>query len=670
MKKILIAAAALSFAALALVLVAPWRSADPAPVAAARAATTRASGATGAGSVAAVEASRADAAPAAAEVRPAADRTRAASAGAAVRGRVVYEATGEGVPFLDLAVRDARGREDLVTDRDGEFATTRGFDADAEITAEGLRAPAGKDRVLFDGNFQRLPAGAVVLRPTDGSPPYLQWKDDGAGRTAAKVETWRRIDESGGAAAVRLAVALGPTYFVDGRLPAGCGVADVAVALGRRDDTDIMWLRQWSATAAPLREVPDRSGRYWCRPRATTRVGADDAALFVATADGLWRGTAPVRETIGVQDEPVVIAFTGAGVVTGVVTDSQGQACGGLWVTIVRTAESRVDQTSSRTDEQGRYRIANVIPGPARLEVAGERTEPWRQGIDVIAGREVRRDIVLAARRIGGAIAGTITTDSGARFPMCSVILTSHDDATLWRTARIEWQEVDGRQQASWSFADVPAIACDVTLETFEPCGVAAPHFRVVAPAEGVAFRVHDALPRQQAVVRVVDDGGRELGGWSLFLRGDAGWQMRLDQKEPGAHRVELPIGASFVWRVAGDGIRTRSGTATPAPDAPLELLVATTPGFSTLLTCMDIANFYAARGVEVFADDAPVGATDEQGDLWLDLAKRPNALRLDPAAWRIFHDSSHRSDVDAATGGFTHRDAGARLHLYVQRVY
>jgi len=666
MKKWLFGAAALLLAAYVGVVAPPWQGDDAAPASAAISVD-----ATGAHLVAPTAVGAA--APTTTVDPPAApvDREPVGTGAAPVQGRVVHAETRQGVPFLAVSVRDARGREDLVTDRDGAFRTARAFDAAAEVHCDGLRvqARADDDRKPFDGNHAGLPEGAVVLRPVDGSPPLFRLPT--TERTAAvdAAERWRRVADLGGATAALVDVDLGPTYFVTLVPPAGLATSDLATALGRVDDEDVAWLRDWSRTQAPLHDDPTAPGRFWCRPGATQRVSAANGALFVFSKDGLWRGRASVHEIVGVQEEPVAIALTSAGVVTGVVRDPTGAPIRDQWVTFVRTTEARIEQTSSRTDADGRYRITHVVPGPGRLDMTGEAIVPWRKTLDVAPGLVTECDIVVMPRPVGGAIAGTITTDSGEAFPMSSVILTSRDDASIWRTAGIEWRDVDGRQQATWSFENVPGIRCEVTLETFEPCGVVQRRFEVVAPAERVAFHVLDRLPRQRVTFVPSDPGRRASGGFAVHLVGDAGWQMHCERDDLGPLEFELPVGAGFAWRAIGAGIRAGAGHAV-VPAAPFEVAVPIAPGFSAVITCMDIANFFAARDVELFADGASIGRSDADGVVRVDLPKRPNTMALDPTVWRIFHDAAHRSDVDAATGAFRIRDASGRLHLYVQRVF
>lgn len=603
---------------------------------------------------------------------PAEREVAGASDAARVQGRVVYAATREGVPFLAVSVRDERGRETVTTNRDGAFRTARAFAATAEVSCEGLRAPKAKESgsgPALDGT-SGLPKGEfVILQPVGGGAPIVREKrGDGLMRAAASAESWERVAELGGPATLEIEVDLGPTYFVTLTPPAGSTVADLSCALGRRDDVDIAWLRDWSATQGPVHEEPDVAGRFWCRPRTTHRATAANGALAVFTNDGLWRSQAAVREVVGVQEDPVTIVFASAGVVTGVVRDPSGAPRAKQWVVMARTSATSIDESSARTDADGRYRITHVLPGPARLEVTGETVLPWREAIEVLAGTVTERDIVVSPRPQGGAITGTITTESGDAFRMCSVILTSRDDASIWRTANIEWSEVDGRQQATWSFANVPGIRCEATLELFEPCGVVQRRFEIVPPAAEVAFHVLDRIARQRVTFRPDDAARVGDGGWAVHVVGDAGWQLNAARADAGPLAIDAPVGQAFAWRVVGESLRARAGRLL-VPAEPCEVVVPVARGYSTELHCMDIANFYAARGVEVFADGSSIGRTDADGVLPIDREVRPRTLALDPDVWRIFHDSAHRSDVDATTGEFHARDARGTLHVYVKRV-
>lgn len=623
---------------------------------------------------------------------PAPERSVVSADVTVVRGVVVYAATGEGVPFCRLAVRDGDGAEELRTDAAGRFATKRAFAAGAELVTEGI---------LFEGASGSLTAAATTPRTATGEsseavdpseavdlgvdpqhvglvsiagggmpvvrPPN---RPDAFANEAQLPASWQPITRFGAPGALTIPAEPGPTFLVATTLPPGVGVRDVRTALGKRTDTDVAWLRDYTDGNAPLQSAPDGSGLFWCRFGVAPAVADGEAALVLYTTDGLWRGRGDVPRVRGASPEPVGIEFEGTGVIQGIVRDADGRPRPDVWVTLVRTEPLRIDTTDNRTDAAGRYRISLATPGPGVLQVTGEDTEPWRRPIDVLPGRVLEQDIALASRRIGGAIQGVITTASGERCSGCSVILTSRNDTSIWRTAGIAWSATDGRSEGRFSFEDVPLVECDVTLEMFVACAVDVRTHRVVPPQERVAFHVQDRLPSQQVGFAVVDaNGTAHPGPWSVFVRGDGGWQVRFGTDDAAATRDALPIGLPFAWTMVGEGLRAQHGRAVAVAGTPLQVTIPAVAGFSARVACMDLANYHQARGVEVFADGVSVGATDVQGELTIDLPRPPRVLSLDPRVWRIFSDGTHRSDVDPATGTYRCDGTPARLHMYVQKV-
>lgn len=607
------------------------------------------------------------------------ERHAIAEGGTRLAGRLVYAATRQAVPFGRLEVRDAGQHEVLHTDADGGFATERTFAAGAELYAEGLAAASG--------------AGAPEGRADRGAPPIEERpvavsldrlvaeratrRPDGAwvlpSGVAAPAVPWHPVPTFGAAADLEVPVVLGPTWFVAMVMPPGYDAGDFRAALTRGDAYDVAWLRRHGDWNAPLRAAAGCPAPFWCRLPTVPGPGGP-AELCVYSDDGLWRGHAEVSRVHGVQMEPVTIELQRAGVVHGVVRDGSGAARPGVDVTLVRTDATAVHTTSGRSDELGRYRILQAVPGVARLDVTGEDVEPWRRTIVVPAGSHLEQDIVLVTRAIGGALAGTITTDSGKRFRLCSVILTSRNDSSIWRTANIRWQQVEGRERATFAFEQVPLVECDVTLHTFLPCGVPVRRHRVTAPQAALSFHIEDRPPLVPVRFEVAAAGAAEpIGGWSMRLTGDAGWQLRVAQDQPGAVVVGLPEGQPFVWQLVGAGVRSQRGRAVAG--AQTLVAVVAEAGFSVHLEGTDIANYYAARDVLVFADGVPVGATDAAGELVIDLPSRPQAVTLDTRLWRVFDDGSHHSDIDGATGavrppGPGRTGADARWHIYVRRVY
>lgn len=545
--------------------------------------------------------------------REAAEREPAAADRRVVRGRVVYASNGDGVPFCRVLVRDGAGTEDTPTDRDGSFTTLRGFAADAVLK-------------LTDTAVGGRPRTSGLFAP--GDPPVAIATTEPAGE-------WVAASSFGASDALRIPVAMGPTYFVRTTLPPGIGADGVMALLGALPD-DLYYLREFAPNAS-LRPVPGEPDLLWCRFGRPIAVARDLPMLVVAGQAGSWQGKAAVKQVIGAQREPVVVVIDSPAVVRGTVRRRSGVPRPNLFVELALGERAGFLRMTSRTDDDGRYEFDGVQPGPARLEVATEDVEPWREALALRPGALVERDITLVDRRLGGMVAGTITTDSGEAFLTCSVVLRSRDDTSVWRAANIHWEDIEGRQRARWMFENVPIVPCEVELVATTPCSVDDPVRQVLAPADRIEFVVHDRVPTVAATFRVVDREHRAIGECVLAIVGERGWSLLVERADAAAIEVDLPVGQAFAWRLVG-AVRARSGSETAVAGRPLDVTIVTEPGWSLLLTCADAQNRHPLAGVTVLADGAADGVTDTRGALVIDRARRPDTLVPDPRGWqRVF---------------------------------
>lgn len=622
-----LAAAALAVAALIAWLVLPAESPSPAGVAEDHAAE---GGRTA--SSTAVVGGAAERPGAAAEREPAVTDRRL------VRGRVVYASSGDGVPFCCVLVRDGAGTENLLTDRDGGFATQRGFAADAVLK---LADTAASGRPRMSGLF--APADLPV-----------------AIATTEPAGEWAAAASFGASDALRIPVATGPTYFVRTTLPPGTGLDEVMALLGA-DHDDLYYLREFAPNAA-LRPVPGDPDLLWCRFARSAAVAADVRVLVVAGQAGSWQGRAEVKQVVGAQREPVIVTIDAPAAVRGIVRRRSGVPRPNLMVELSLVERAGSLRMMSRTDDDGRYEFEAVQPGLARLEVVTEDVEPWRESLTLRPGALVERDITLADRRLGGTVAGTINTDSGEALLACRIVLRSRDDTSVWRAANIHWEDVGGRQRARWMFENVPVVPCDVELTAGAPCSVDEPVRRILAPAERIEFLVHDRVPTVAATFRIVDRGEREVGGCVLDIVGERGWSLLVEREKTAPIEVDLPAGQAFAWRLVGP-VRARSGGEVAVAGKPVTVTIVTEPGWSMLLGCADAQNRYPLAGVTVVADGVPEGVTDIRGELVVDRMQRPGTLEPDPRGWcRVFDGpplpggrEQGRRDGLPANGGHLH---------------
>jgi RNA polymerase sigma-70 factor (ECF subfamily) len=589
-----------------------------------------------------------------------------------ISGRVVYASTGDGVPFLPVDVSHGDRNERVTTGRDGAFAFVEAWPLAARLSVAGL-APAAAVRAaatpLAAAPTAAPPAGAALepvapvalagggslaVRPPSPTAAASVPRDD------ASIELAKL-----GAGPLELRVKLPPTWLV--RLPAATVDAvdagtdlRLGVAFTDRRDGIGTW---WPAFAglAPLQRAPGGE-LWWCR-RDASRV-ADAPELIVASADGLWFGSVPVPRTNGVIG-PLDVALEARGGLRGTVRDAHGAPVAGAHVHAVVATPGGVARAADRTDASGAFLLAHLPAGAAAVYAGGERVDANGTTVDVVAGRVVPCELTIGVRPPGGEVRGTIRTTSGTRLP-AAVWLTSRADGSIWRTADVQWRPGPNGMQATFAFADVPGVACDVTLRTSRPCAVDTVRKVCTPPAVDLVFDVDDRVATQN--VRFVRQGAAAVGSpWRLEVQGDTFSDSRCGAATEAAVDVALPVGQRVRWCAVGPGHRASRGELLVGGE-PATVAVPAERGWSACVGVMDIASFFTPAGVEVFADGVSAGTTDANGMLWLDLPAPPGALTLDAAHWRVYHDAQHRSGVDPVTGAWTLNEHGG-VSIYAERV-
>ena len=593
---------------------------------------------------------------------------------ALVRGRILYQSTGQGVPFLPVFLRAGQRSVELRTDREGAFATADAWPANVEIAVLGAPVPNGpmprsEHTVAGPDGTTTTTATPSTGIPLLGVSSVLMTNDPERppAPSAGKAPPMPAFQPLATAAvhdgdAFRLLVELGPTYLL--RVAPHERQHGLRLRAFLRDDDDALATRIQRAdhTLAALEASPEPS-LLWCRvPKPPAHYG-DRCRLVVVAEGGFWRAEIADVGTQGVVG-PLDVTLQEQGHVRGTVRDAFGVPLAKAHVVVTIGDGARALRFATNTDAQGEYTLTGVQPGAGHAQVAGEAFEPNATAVQVVAGAVATCDLVVRARAKGGSIAGTITTTSGNAFPMVSVHLTSRQDGSIWRTANIDWQEVDGRHQATFAFADVPLIECEVQLNPFAPCRLQARRQTLTPPQEHVHFRIDDVVQERSLSIDVRQRDGTPCPSWTLRLVGDDGWQIDVrakDAKSP----VRIPQ-LPGTWRLLGPTVRGHTGRLEAIPGD--QLVIQAEPGWSMQLIAMDIANYFPVRGAPVFADGQQVGVLDGEGELMLDLPAAPRTLTVDPTHWRLYRDAARRSDVDE-NGVLQVEGSDTHLGVYLQRV-
>jgi RNA polymerase sigma-70 factor, ECF subfamily len=586
-------------------------------------------------------------------------------------GRVLDAATGQGLPFAMVRVREGSVGERLRADRHGRFRTVDRYSAACELLFEGPvaggvavtarpkeAAPTATEpqpgvRVVTPEEM--LEAAGVVV-----SAPVLL--PDPVAVTAAEERWWSRRDFG---AEVEVRVAVGPTFFfsVPPSVSPDAPVAWLAALVEdeRADVTSLRRFMPWAVVAASV--DPDHAGRWWVRAPAQQRhAGAPRVGLCLRVFDdaGFWRAEAPAPDSVGVHEADLPLEWTNCGIVSGHVLDTHGEPLAGVACRL-RSSGTGYHATAV-SDAAGRYHAGHLPAGDAVVRLGDERVTDGQSQVCVLAGAIVEHDLRVQARPIGGTIAGRITSRSGRHVPGVAIWLTSRHDQTIWRTANLRVVREAGAEVVTFSFEDVPRVECEVTLRSWTPCAVVRRQWIVTPPHADVHFELVDDLPR--ASVRFGLHGVAEGAGGELFLRSEDGWHATGSLEVARDAEFELPVGQRVTYHLAGPGVRVLEGSFVVEPTGN-RITLRASAGFSAKFVTMSRRNYRGLPDLELFADGRSVGRTDAEGCLWIDLPTRPGRLTLDEALWRIYDTPSHDSDIDP-DGSYSFDESAGSLHVYV----
>jgi len=112
---------------------------------------------------------------------------------------------------------------------------------------------------------------------------------------------------------------------------------------------------------------------------------------------------------------------TTTGAIGGVVTNPNKEVVSGAAVTVLNTETNK--EGSATTDDQGRFKVANLQPGSYKVTINGSGFSPYTQEkVTVEIGRETSLDAALSI----GAVTGTVEVTSEA-----PVINTTQQDFSV-----------------------------------------------------------------------------------------------------------------------------------------------------------------------------------------------------------------------------------------------
>lgn len=518
--------------------------------------------------------------------------------------------TGEPLPRFRFLCYDPIGTDDQVeTDDAGRFRTAQAY---------------GVGRIrLFLNDFE-------------GSLGRYGWID----------HQRERVDE-----ASVVPVRAGPTYSLAFTPPEGTGTTDFLAEVRDHRGSPRWYPSLFVRSRLREGEPP------WVRlhPEEVTDGPGPPWRLVLESEDGLWAGEALVESIVGRHPGVLPLRVEPRAALRGRLEDSARdpvQAPAQLTL-----ADGR--RVWGHSDAEGWLVLRGLTPGEATLSVDAPGFGPVALPLELTAG-EVARPVLRLPREVTvGALEGSLRLDSGAAPPLY-VVLTGPDGVE--RYAPVAWDEGLGRfsQEVPPGEWEVRPLLAPLGLEA-TPASL-----RVRAPAGGLAFAVHDQVPREDFLLRAVDDAGQPVAGARAWLRDAAGRRIFEGPLPAGPLLVDHPAGHGFRWSVTAPGYRVTSGESGDfAPGAGgREATARLLPGWGAVLALVDREGGGPAVGVALRLDGEPTAPSDARGHVHASRARAPTTLAVG-AGWRLAEDNGF---VDPGTGRFAAGSGGWSIGLYVER--
>lgn len=530
-------------------------------------------------------------------------------------GLVLDLRTQEPVPHYQLWIHDSMGTDEgFTTDAQGRFEGS-------QTMAVGPRRIIAVDSTTYGGTYQD-----------------------------------RKLEVHNPGEDMRITVEVGPTYRLLMALPENHRVESFLVQVRCSDNAT-------PASGQPTQSTRLRPGEPpWVRlsmESLPSVPGGDE--LVVISENGLLRGRAPVRSTVGIQAQPIPIQLQPSGTLRGRLLDQEGEVPVHPRLILTSTVDDRRFEV---VPDSGNFRIPGLEPGDYRLEAHGRGIHPFAQDVHIRAGEVEVVVCRVRARKLSHRLSGTLRTRSGRRVDGLEVNLVDRQDEA-W-PAEVHWVPgtASGHAQARFQADELPAGfytatagRTDGTLSsTCQPSGIFAQP-RGEALQDSVQLLVHDPPPGGPVRVRLRSlETGAPIDG-RVSIHG-ADWTLDADTEQGVAAFDSVPakgadwtalaqvghfgvVGATGARvRLAGDGIRV------------LELEVPR--GWNGAFRVTRSDGSLVGGGLHLMLDGRSSAPCDSLGFVLHSAQARPKHLTVGGSAYLLL-DSS---DVEASTGTFR---AGAR---------
>lgn len=518
-----------------------------------------------------------------------------------VRGRANDAATGERLPHFLLRLSDAHGGVDEVaTDAMGEFATSRAL-------AAGSLTVVARDH---EGRNAKRAATFVIERSEEA------------------LET-----------PVELAIPCGPTYRLAIVPQEGLDPLLVRARLRWGDGE-----QQQRTDFEPLRAGDTPWVRFAPLPETIKRA----EGLELRTSDGLWIGDVRVDTFRGVAPVLLRAVLEARAAIEGRAVTPEGEGVGGaLALLSATTLDGTAYERRVTTRADGTFRLELLKPGTGALRIAALRHAPADALVDLRSNVVEPVELVLARLPGAGSVKGEIESETGTYAHGVRMTLAREgvkDLADVTQSTQVFWTERSGRKVGVWSFDDLPQGDYRVSANANDFFTWESRTRKVAPPDDRTVFRVLDATPVVDLVVRYADrDNGVEPPLSHLSL--EVGGRRPLERFAKSGEVVLAgwPIDRTLRWRFDCRGYESRIGDLQSFAVETLvdgravrTLELSLRAGWGETVRVVDRKTKRPVANVALFADGKELAKTKTDGYARLFAARKPAKLEPRLKGWKL----------------------------------
>jgi len=536
------------------------------------------------------------------------------------RGRLVYESTGQGVPWFVVTLRGVgRQVESRTTDEQGRFQSR-------------LELPLARTEVALSDPEQGMYKEIIEIQREDGD-------DD-----------------------VTIRVRVPPTFLMAGGFPTGLDPASLRASVTTMD-REAYWFswadlrrggEQWYVRKG-LREFESKSDLESLERLKREHPGAAEMVLQEQEklrSDGppwmlclenpheTWVGTADVGSLEGVATlTPRWESF--GDVAVSIRTDSKVAPGWYVDIELRPTSENRDSRSGGgRLNELVKEpcHLSRLPPGAYTLIIDGETCEEVQRDIIVRAGETTDVEVHLECATSAGSIRGEITSESGEAPDQKELTVELSNKEWSMRPALVS-DEKAAPWKARFVVPDVPAG--DIDLWCLAGAFGTEASKPVAHAGDTIQIRVLDRPTYIDLGFRVFDkETAVELESYRAEI-----WTTRSDLfprvLPSGAIAIDhVPETGRLPWEVTSPGYFCARGNLNERPawsktagnkrwiDVHLER------GWQIECVSMD-GDYRHLAGATIFADGVERGKTDADGNFMLTLPERPKSLEATYRDWR-----------------------------------